>query len=317
MFLALIFWAIISGYQLPVIARLDFSSLLSWLHPAPGTIPFGSIGSIYKNSSQVTNASLHGLDGHEGIDISGGCDTVIYSPIAGTVTYNGLDGYNHVDGDGKIWPQSTMLVIAGDGIEFEVLHGDYAPAVGTKVWAGQAVGKENKHGWATGCHSHVVMRKNGRIVNYLTWLQEETSKRRLVKRGGELATYGLRLSHYWPAYGGINGDADPTTMASGQKVADWIGGQNGTYAAACPQNWGWKLGDRFTVYRVDFECTDHGGYINCYSPGEIDKAIANAHRSGHLLDIPEVVEEPVCWIDALMQTPIAPFGTMTYDWSKQ
>lgn len=319
--LTLIFWAIISGYQLPTVAKLDFSRFISWFQHTPPTIPYDALGAIYNGRSQTTNAALHGLAGHEGVDIAAGCGATIYSPISGTVTYNGRDGYNHVDSSGKTWPQSTMLVITGDEVEVELLHGDYAPAVGEKVSAGQVVGKENKHGWASGCHTHIVLRMNGRIVNYLTWLQEETSKRRLVKRGHD-SSYALRLSHYRPQDGGTNCDHDCSVMASGDSTASWDNGKGRLYASACANrpDLGWVIGKgdqpgtRFVVSGVRFECRDTGGWIRCYDPGDTDLAIVNAHSEGLLLSVPEIVEEPVCWVDMRIDTPIAPYGTDTFDW---
>lgn len=334
--LTLIFWAIISGYQLPTVSKLDFSRFFSRrdtpLPETTNTIPYANLGAIYKES-QTTQANLHGLAGWEGVDISGGCGATIYSPINGRVTYNGLDGY--VGPHASAGEENTMLTITGDGVEVTLLHGDYVPAVGEKISVGGAVGKENEHGNATGCHSHVILRVNGRTVNYLTWLQEEASKRRVVDRGEGAADYGLRLSHYWPANGGTNCDevydafgnllsGDCNTMARGEKVADWIGGRNGVYAAACANELerGWAIrgdgqpGTRFQVSGVQFECTDTGGWIRCLEPGDHDPAIANAHSKGHLMDQPVIAEEPYCWVDMLIQTPLAPYGTITFDWSK-
>lgn len=122
--------------------------------------------------------------------------------------------------------------------------------------------------------------------------------------------YPLRLSHYDPslcydAKGNIiantNCDSDPTTMASGDKVASWVNGRNGVYAAACPREWGWGHGTRFTVAGLEFECRDTGGWINCYNPGEYDPAL----KSNATLTY--------CWVD-LLTAPVADYGALTKDW---
>lgn len=131
--------------------------------------------------------------------------------------------------------------------------------------------------------------------------------------------YPLRLSYYNPALGGTNCDSDCSTMASGDKTASWVGGRpsvgSGTvYAAACPREWGWHHGTRFTVAGLNFECRDTGGWINCYSPGETDKAIANAHRQGYLLDQPAVAQRNYCWVDLMTPMSVASYGALASDW---
>ena len=69
----------------------------------------------------------------------------------------------------------------------------------------------------------------------------------------------MRVSHYDPAAGGINCDSDCSTMASGEKVAAWVNGRDGTYAAARPAEW--AFGTRFRLYSRTYECQDRGGWI--------------------------------------------------------
>lgn len=128
------------------------------------------------------------------------------------------------------------------------------------------------------------------------------------------ADYPLRISWYDPSLGGTNCDSDCTTMASGDKVASWIGGRGGVYAAACPRSGGWYHGLRFSVGDNIFECRDTGGWINCYQPGQLDKAIHNAHSKGYLLDQPAIAKQSYCWVDLMVNTSI-PYGTLTNNWS--
>jgi hypothetical protein len=129
--------------------------------------------------------------------------------------------------------------------------------------------------------------------------------------------YPLRLSYYNPALGGINCDHDCSAMASGDKTAWWMGGRNGVYAAACPREWGWGHGARFSVAGLEFECRDTGGWINCYAPGETDEAIANAHARGYLLDQPAIAKRNYCWVDLMTPAPVASYGTLANDWNKE
>ena len=88
---------------------------------------------------------------------------------------------------------------------------------------------------------------------------------------GETTT--LKISYYWPPYGGINAGADPDHMASGKNWADWIG-----RAAACPAEW--PLGTELLIYGHVWVCWDRGGAI--------------------------VKESGYAWVDLL--TPVMPYG---------
>lgn len=109
----------------------------------------------------------------------------------------------------------------------------------------------------------------------------------------------LRMSHYIPSEGGINCDADCSTMASGDNVIEWLGGKNGRFAAACPQEWG--SGTMFVVEGVTFECRDHGGWINCYKPGDYDPALEKHAMSFY------------CWVDTLGDQGYT-YGDTVSDW---
>jgi len=116
---------------------------------------------LYAGSNPNMANGYHGaVAGWEGWDWAAGCGTPLFSPIPGmaTVTYNGLDGYNYIDAAGKKWPQSTLLVIEGVGGKVRLLHGQYDVAVGSIVFGGVTrIGSEHAFGYATGCHSHVII----------------------------------------------------------------------------------------------------------------------------------------------------------------
>lgn len=132
--------------------------------------PTQMMGRLYRIQVQETQAFPHGLPGWEGVDLAGGCGTPLYNPLPGEsmVTYNGMDGY-----DAPGYGQSSMLTIDGNGMQLTLLHGVYYPAVGTALRQGDLIGTEAAVGWATGCHSHVILRVNGRTVNYQDYFMED------------------------------------------------------------------------------------------------------------------------------------------------
>lgn len=111
---------------------------------------------------RIVNPELHGAATFLGIDIAAGCGEPIYAPFAGTVTEN------HIDHQGN-----TILTIESSPYVLTLAHGDYLVEVGDVVEAGQMVGTENLHGYFVGaapiCHSHVILKENGRFLNYLEW----------------------------------------------------------------------------------------------------------------------------------------------------
>ncbi|MBE2200449.1 MAG: transglycosylase SLT domain-containing protein [Anaerolinea sp.] len=132
--------------------------------------PGQRMGRLYQARARETQAFPHGLPGWEGVDLAAGCGTPLYNPLPGQsiVTYNGMDGY-----DAPGYGESSMLTITGDGMEMTLLHGVYYPVVGTALRQGDLIGKEASVGWSTWCHSHVILRVNGRTVNYLDYFVED------------------------------------------------------------------------------------------------------------------------------------------------
>jgi len=202
------------------------------------------LGSLY-GDFRITQAHLHGLNGWQGVDISGGCGYPIYAPFDGKVTYEGPDGYNHIDSRGIVWDQNTMLTIQGDnGYTLTLLHGDYRVNYGDTIIQGDLLGYEASNGWSTGCHSHVILKDpNGRTLNFLDWQQANRQEK------------PLKISWYDPILGGINCDSDCSTMATGTKVTEERYGNT----AACIREW---TGKTVVIEGLgEFECLDRGGAI--------------------------------------------------------
>lgn len=249
----------------------------------------GPIGPLYARQ-YITQGHLHGLDGWQGVDVKGSapgtCAYDILSPFDGTVRHNGRDGYNHHDpATGRTYEQATMLTLtSADGrFSLTLLHGHYDPALrpGSAVRRGQVIGRAGSEGWSTGCHDHVILRDNGRIVNYLDYAGRQTQTTALTAPRQEKP---LKISWYDPALGGINCDSDCTTMASGVKVTPDRYGRT----AACIRPW---LGKTVVIAGLgEFECLDTGGAI--------------------------VEHSTYIWIDIMATRDTAPqFGQYIYNWS--
>ena len=69
-------------------------------------------------------------------------------------------------------------------------------------------------------------------------------------------TVNIKVSWYFPPYGGINMRGDGIYMANGERWQDWTG-----KAIACPANW--NFGTIVNVNGYNFICKDRGGEINC------------------------------------------------------
>lgn len=256
----------------------------------------GEFGEIYSRY-RIVNASMHGAPGWQGIDIAAGCGEPIYAPFAGQVTEN------HIDHQGN----TTLTILGDNGYTLMLLHGDYVVQIGDNVRTGQLIGTENKTGYFVGaapiCHSHVILKQNGRMLN---WLEYEPVEYHYAGAGNVGSTftpdYPLRISWYDPSLGGTNCDHDCTTMASGDKVQSWIGGRGGIYAAACPRSDGWHHGKRFELDGVIYECRDTGGWINCYQPGMYDPALKRQADSVY------------CWVDLLNNSSYG-YGNLAHNWS--
>lgn len=241
------------------------------------------LASLYSTQYRVSQSELHGLSGWKGVDITSGCGSPIYAPFSGIVTYQGLDGYNHIE-NGIVWEQATMLTIQGNnGLELTLLHGAYSVSGGDSIVAGQQIGTENSYGWSTGCHSHVILKQNGQTLNFIDWQNEQKQNRQVAT----ITTNDkpLKISWYDPSLGGINCMEPCNIMASGVEVTEDRYGNT----AACLKEW---MGAYVVIPGIgEFRCLDTGGAI---------------------------IEHPTfIYIDLLLHEslPNAPFGTMIYDWS--
>ena len=107
---------------------------------------------------------LHPVTGiyklHDGTDFGAACGTPIRAAAAGVVTeryYNAGYGHRLMIDHGKV---NGTYVTTGYN---HATH--YVVGVGTRVKQGQTVGYVGSTGYSTGCHLHLMVWENGRVVN--------------------------------------------------------------------------------------------------------------------------------------------------------
>jgi murein DD-endopeptidase MepM/ murein hydrolase activator NlpD len=101
---------------------------------------------------------------HDGTDFGAGCDTPIRAPYAGTVSstsYSG--GYGH-----------RLLLAHGSVDGYAATTGynhatRYVVGPGDRVVRGQLLGYVGSTGYSTGCHLHLMVWLDGRLVDPMTW----------------------------------------------------------------------------------------------------------------------------------------------------
>jgi murein DD-endopeptidase MepM/ murein hydrolase activator NlpD len=101
---------------------------------------------------------------HDGTDFSAACGSPIRAPYAGTVastSYSG--GYGH------------RLVVVHGPVDGYVATTSYNHAIryvvgpGDRVTRGQLLGYVGSTGYSTGCHLHLMVWLDGRLVDPMTW----------------------------------------------------------------------------------------------------------------------------------------------------
>lgn len=118
------------------------------LRPVPGGIgsPFG----------MRRHPIFHDWRLHAGVDLHAACGTPIRAAADGvvvSVSYDASGGHR--------------LVLAHDGgLTTHYLHAQgYQVRRGQRVTRGEVVGRVGSTGWSTGCHLHLTVKNNGRLVD--------------------------------------------------------------------------------------------------------------------------------------------------------
>jgi murein DD-endopeptidase MepM/ murein hydrolase activator NlpD len=102
---------------------------------------------------------------HDGTDFGAACGTPIRAPYAGVVTrtsFNAAYGNRLFLSHGRV-----------DGVQVETAlnHASrYLVGPGQRVSRGQVIGEVGSTGFSTGCHLHLMLWLNGRLVDPMSWL---------------------------------------------------------------------------------------------------------------------------------------------------
>jgi murein DD-endopeptidase MepM/ murein hydrolase activator NlpD len=102
---------------------------------------------------------------HDGTDFGAACGTPIRAPFAGVVTrtsFNAAYGNRLFLSHGRV-----------DGVQVETAFNHasrYLVGPGQRVSRGQVIGEVGSTGFSTGCHLHLMLWLNGRLVDPMSWL---------------------------------------------------------------------------------------------------------------------------------------------------
>lgn len=135
-------------------------SASGWARPARGYI---TSGFGWRVPPTAGASSYHG-----GLDFSGAnyCGSPIYAAHGGTVTYagpnGGLGNYIQIDHGNGYVTGYAHLQSGGIGVR-----------IGQTVGPGQNIGNAGTTGVSTGCHLHLILRKNGTAIDPLKFLRNQ------------------------------------------------------------------------------------------------------------------------------------------------
>ena len=128
-------------------------------------------GFIYPVSAPITSPYgmrfhpvLHVWKLHDGTDFGAGCGTAIHAAYSGVVAekyFNAGYGNRLMIDHGKV---DGTFVTTGYNHAIR-----YVVGVGDHVKQGQVVGYVGTTGFSTGCHMHLMVWLNGKVVNPMTW----------------------------------------------------------------------------------------------------------------------------------------------------
>ncbi len=130
-----------------------------------------SHGFIYPVNAPITSPYgmrfhpvLHYWKLHDGTDFGAGCGTPIHAAYSGTVVekyFNGGYGNRLMIDHGNV-DGSYITTGYNHAIRYTV-------GVGQHVSQGQLIGYVGTTGYSTGCHLHLMVWKNGSMINPMTW----------------------------------------------------------------------------------------------------------------------------------------------------
>jgi murein DD-endopeptidase MepM/ murein hydrolase activator NlpD len=139
-----------------IIAPISRPGRHGFSRPVPGgmTSPFG----------MRFHPVLHRWKLHDGTDFGAACGTTIRAPYAGTVTRRFFNaGYGN-----RLFLDHGRV----DGLSVQTAYNHatrYVVRPGAHVRRGQVIGYVGTTGFSTGCHLHLMVWLNGRVVNPMSW----------------------------------------------------------------------------------------------------------------------------------------------------
>lgn len=138
---------------------------------APGTGRAAPHGAIWPVIAPITSPYgmrfhpiLHIWELHDGTDLGASCGTPIESPYAGKITaeyYNVGYGNRLIIDNGEI--DGHYITTSMNHAERYIVH------PGQHVRQGQVLGYVGQTGWATGCHLHLMVWRDGVKINPMLW----------------------------------------------------------------------------------------------------------------------------------------------------
>jgi murein DD-endopeptidase MepM/ murein hydrolase activator NlpD len=102
---------------------------------------------------------------HDGTDFGAACGTPIRAPYAGVVTRT---SFSAAYGNRLFLSHGSV-----DGVRVETAFNHasrYLVGPGQRVSRGQVIGEVGSSGFSTGCHLHLMLWLNGRLVDPMSWL---------------------------------------------------------------------------------------------------------------------------------------------------
>jgi murein DD-endopeptidase MepM/ murein hydrolase activator NlpD len=152
-------------------ARAEAAAAMASVGGSAATGPPGSHGFLHPVPSGITSPFgrrfhpvLKVWKLHDGTDFGAGCGTAIRAPYAGTVTrryFNAGYGNRLILSHGRV---------AGVSVQTAFNHATrYVVGGGQRVRRGQVIGYVGSTGNSTGCHLHLMVWLNGRLVDPMSW----------------------------------------------------------------------------------------------------------------------------------------------------
>lgn len=143
-------------------------------------LPYDANFSLGHGACTGASDECWGYGGHTGQDLSVGEGTPIKAVAAGTVTTAKVICPNLTNGQRRSNASCSygrfVVIDHGGGVETYYAHlNSFGPGIkaGTRVQRGQVIGTEGEQGNARGSHLHLEVRRDGAVMNPITYLEQQ------------------------------------------------------------------------------------------------------------------------------------------------